>query len=144
TQLGDARDAGADYLAFGPIFATTSKSTADPVLGYERLVAARRLTEGPLVAIGGITADTAPAVLAAGADAVAIIAAVVRAPDVPRSAMRVGSKSTTSAAYPGRRSPRRSRPNVAAESPVIRCTASARLSTPSSRAYRPSTRANVP
>jgi len=85
TQLGDARDAGADYLAFGPIFATTSKSAADPVLGYERLAAARRLTEGPLVAIGGITADTAPAVLAAGADAVAIIAAVVRAPDVERA-----------------------------------------------------------
>jgi thiamine-phosphate pyrophosphorylase len=85
TQLAAARSAGADYLAFGPIFATTSKSAADPVLGCERLRAARRLTDAPLVAIGGITATTAGAVLAAGADAVAVIAAIVRAPDVERA-----------------------------------------------------------
>lgn len=85
TQLGDAHANGADYLAFGPIYATTSKSAANPVLGCERLAAARRLSAAPLVAIGGITAATAPAVLAAGADAVAIIAAIVRAPDVERA-----------------------------------------------------------
>jgi thiamine-phosphate pyrophosphorylase len=85
TQLAEARSAGADYLAFGPIFATTSKSTADPVLGYERLRAARTLSTLPLIAIGGITAATAPAVLAAGADAVAIIGAIMRAPDVERA-----------------------------------------------------------
>jgi thiamine-phosphate pyrophosphorylase len=85
TQLAAARARGADYLAFGPIYATTSKSKADPVLGCERLRAARALTTGPLVAIGGITAATAPAVLAAGADAVAVIGALVRAPDVERA-----------------------------------------------------------
>ena len=85
TQLADARSAGADYLAFGPIFATTSKSAAAPVLGCERLQIVRGLTTVPLVAIGGITAATAPAVLAAGADAVAVIAAIVRAPDVERA-----------------------------------------------------------
>jgi thiamine-phosphate diphosphorylase len=85
TQLAAAYELGADYLAFGPIFATTSKSTADPVLGCERVRAARALTTGPLIAIGGITAATAPAVLAAGADAVAVIAALVRAPDVERA-----------------------------------------------------------
>jgi thiamine-phosphate diphosphorylase len=85
TQLADARSAGADYLAFGPIFATTSKSAADPVLGCERLQIVRGLTTIPLVAIGGLTAVTAPAVLAAGADAVAVIAAIVRAPDVERA-----------------------------------------------------------
>ncbi len=58
---------------------------ADPVLGCERLTAARHLTDAPLVAIGGITAATAPAVLATGADAVAVIAALVRAPDVERA-----------------------------------------------------------
>jgi thiamine-phosphate pyrophosphorylase len=84
-QLADARGHGADYLAFGPIYATTSKSTADPVLGCERLRDARILTTAPLVAIGGITTATAPAVLAAGADAVAVIAALVRAPDVERA-----------------------------------------------------------
>ena len=85
TQLAAARSVGADYLAFGPIFATTSKSAADPVLGCERLQTVRGLTASPLVAIGGITAATAPAVLAAGADAVAVIAAIVRAPDVERA-----------------------------------------------------------
>lgn len=84
-QLAAARDSGADYLAFGPIYATTSKNAADPVLGLERLGAARALTTAPLVAIGGITATTAPGVLAAGADAVAVIAALVRAPDVERA-----------------------------------------------------------
>jgi thiamine-phosphate pyrophosphorylase len=85
TQLADARAAGADYLAFGPIFATSSKRAPNPVLGCERLRTARDLTTTPLVAIGGITAATAPAVLAAGADAVAVIAAIVRAPDVERA-----------------------------------------------------------
>jgi len=85
TQLADARRAAADYLAFGPIYATTSKRTADPVLGCERLKNARTLTTIPLVAIGGITAATAPAVLAAGADAVAVIGALARAPDVERA-----------------------------------------------------------
>ncbi|MCC6849092.1 MAG: thiamine phosphate synthase [Deltaproteobacteria bacterium] len=85
TQLAAARASGADYLAFGPLYATTSKSAADPVLGCERLRNARTLTTTPLVAIGGITAATAPAVLAAGADAVAVIAALVRAPDVERA-----------------------------------------------------------
>jgi thiamine-phosphate pyrophosphorylase len=85
TQLAAAREAGADYLAFGPIYATTSKSAADPVLGCERLRAARALCTGPLVAIGGITTATAPLVLAAGADAVAVIAALVRADDVERA-----------------------------------------------------------
>ena len=84
-QLADAASLGADYLALGPIFATTSKSAADPVLGAERLRTARALITAPLVAIGGITAATAPALIAAGADAVAVIAAIVRAPDVARA-----------------------------------------------------------
>jgi thiamine-phosphate diphosphorylase len=84
-QLAAAADCGADYLALGPIFATTSKSSADPVLGCARLHAGRGLVREPLVAIGGITAATAREVLAAGADAVAVIAAVVRAPDVERA-----------------------------------------------------------
>jgi thiamine-phosphate diphosphorylase len=84
-QLADAAALGADYLALGPIFATTSKSAADPVLGAERLRAARALTSAPLIAIGGITATTAPALIAAGADAIAVIAAIVRAADVERA-----------------------------------------------------------
>jgi thiamine-phosphate diphosphorylase len=85
TQLEAARDAPADYLSLGPIFVTTSRALADPVIGCARLSAARGLTSKPLVAIGGITAATARDVLAAGADAVSVIAAVVRAPDVERA-----------------------------------------------------------
>lgn len=62
-----------DYLAIGPIFPTGSKQNPDPVLGVDRLCALRALTRKPLVAIGGVTRDTAPAVFQAGADSVAII-----------------------------------------------------------------------
>jgi len=62
-----------DYLAIGPIFATGTKQDPDPVVGLDRLRAMRPLTQKPLVAIGGITRQTAPAVLAAGADSVAVI-----------------------------------------------------------------------
>ncbi len=85
TQLAAAGSAPADYLSLGPIFTTTSRALADPVIGCARLRAARALTSKPLVAIGGITSATAREVLDAGADAVSVIAAVVRAPDVARA-----------------------------------------------------------
>ena len=84
-QLAAAAGCGADYLSLGPIFVTTSRAAADPVIGCERLRAARPRVAEPVVAIGGITAARAPEVLAAGADAVSVIAAVVRAPDVERA-----------------------------------------------------------
>jgi thiamine-phosphate pyrophosphorylase len=62
-----------DYVAFGPIFSTASKRNPDPVTGIEVLTECRALVEKPLVAIGGITRETATAVLEAGADSVAVI-----------------------------------------------------------------------
>jgi thiamine-phosphate pyrophosphorylase len=85
SQAEAACGTDADYFSLGPIFATTSKAAADPVIGVARVRSVRPLVNRPLVAIGGITAATARAVLAAGADAVSIIAAVVRAPDVERA-----------------------------------------------------------
>jgi thiamine-phosphate pyrophosphorylase len=76
-----AIDAGADYLGVGPIFTTTSKEAAPPARGFALLKTVRALTDRPLVAIGGITPDTAAATREAGADAVAMIAAITRAPD---------------------------------------------------------------
>lgn len=76
------RESIADYLGFGPIYRTTSKERPDPVQGVEGLRQVRRRVHLPLVAIGGITGATIPAVLAAGADAVAMIGEVVRATDV--------------------------------------------------------------
>jgi thiamine-phosphate diphosphorylase len=73
--------AGADYLGVGPIFATASKVGALPPRGDRLLRDVRALTDRPLVAIGGITPETAAAVRAAGADAVAMIAALTRSAD---------------------------------------------------------------
>jgi thiamine-phosphate pyrophosphorylase len=67
-----------DYLAIGPIFATTSKSDTAPVFGVEGLRAVRQAIGSiPLVAIGGITSANARAVIQAGADSVAVISALV-------------------------------------------------------------------
>jgi thiamine-phosphate pyrophosphorylase len=72
-QLRAADREPVDYLAIGPIFATASKQNPDPVVGLDRLRTLRALTRKPLVAIGGITRETALSVLEAGADSVAII-----------------------------------------------------------------------
>lgn len=87
-QLTAAVHAGEiDYIAFGPIFATTSKRNPDPVQGLAGLGAARRVCPLPLVAIGGIDAATAAAVRGVGADAVAVIGAIASAAD-PTAATR--------------------------------------------------------
>jgi len=65
-----------DYIAFGPVFATTSKLNSDPVVGLDGVCEARSLTSKPLVAIGGITLENARAVRKAGADSVAVISAM--------------------------------------------------------------------
>lgn len=63
-----------DYIAIGPIFATSTKLGADPLVGLAGLHLARRATGSiPLVAIGGITCDNSESVLSAGADAIAVI-----------------------------------------------------------------------
>lgn len=62
-----------DYLAFGPVFPTTSKLNPDAVVALEGLSNARKSTRKPLVAIGGITRENAVAALAAGADSVAVL-----------------------------------------------------------------------
>jgi thiamine-phosphate pyrophosphorylase len=79
-QLGRADQTSADYLAIGPVFRTGSKDRPDPVVGLEGVRDARALTRKPLVAIGGITRANALAVIAAGADSVAVISDLVREP----------------------------------------------------------------
>jgi thiamine-phosphate pyrophosphorylase len=76
-QLCAAGGEPVDYVAFGPIFATASKLNPDPVAGLEELRRCRPLLEKPLVAIGGITLENAVDVLGAGADSVAVIAALL-------------------------------------------------------------------
>jgi len=79
-QLRDADLTSADYLAVGPVFATSSKENPDPVVGLEGVRRARALTRKPLVAIGGITRQSCGSVIEAGADAVAVISDLVRDP----------------------------------------------------------------
>ena len=79
-QLGEANSTSADYLAIGPVFATSSKLNPDPVVGLEGVRRARELTRKPLVAIGGITRENARSVIDAGADSVALISDLIREP----------------------------------------------------------------
>lgn len=79
-QIALADQTDADYLAIGPVFTTSSKGKPDPVVGLEGVRRARELTHKPLVAIGGITCEHAAEVIAAGADSVAVISALVREP----------------------------------------------------------------
>ena len=79
-QLREADLTSADYLAIGPVFATSSKEKPDPVVGLEGVRRARSLTRKPLVAIGGITRANAASVIEAGADSVAVISDLLREP----------------------------------------------------------------
>ena len=79
-QLRLADQTDADYLAIGPVFATSSKANPDPVVGLEGVRLARALTVKPLVAIGGVTRANCRSVLDAGADSVAVISDLVNNP----------------------------------------------------------------
>lgn len=81
-QVEAAERLPVDYLAVGPIFATTTKADTQPVVGLEGLRAMRTQTTKPLVAIGGITVGTAAQVIEAGADAVAVISGWLTAEDI--------------------------------------------------------------
>lgn len=80
-QVREADGTSADYIAVGPVFPTVTKSNPDPVVGVEFLRAARRITKKPLVAIGGITAETAEQAYRAGADSLAVISDLIGASD---------------------------------------------------------------
>lgn len=81
-QARVAEVGGADYIGFGAIYSGGLKNVPN-AQGLERLRSVRAAVALPIVAIGGITGATMPDVLAAGADAAAIITDVVRAPDIP-------------------------------------------------------------
>ena len=85
-QAREAEAAGADYIGFGPLFPTTTKN-AGPHQGVERLRLLRNAVTLPVLAIGGITLDTLGEAMRAGADGVAVISAVLSAPD-PGAAAR--------------------------------------------------------
>ncbi len=85
-----------DYLGFGPIFKPHSKLDHDPVVGIERLRTIRTLTSLPVFAIGGITAKSVEEVMRAGADGVAVISAILNAPDISQAVTDFVSRLSTS------------------------------------------------
>lgn len=72
-QITEANETSCDYIAYGPIFPTTTKANPDPTVGIAGIKEARALTNKPLVAIGGITRQNCRSVFDAGADSVAVI-----------------------------------------------------------------------
>jgi thiamine-phosphate pyrophosphorylase len=85
-QVIEADKTSADYIAFGPIFPTTTKQNPDAVVGTELLRRARQLTDKPLVAIGGVTLQRAAEVYRAGADSLAVVRDLIGSSDPARRA----------------------------------------------------------
>jgi thiamine-phosphate pyrophosphorylase len=81
---------GADYVAFGSFFPSPTKPRAS-MADVAVLSTARREITLPIVAIGGITADNAGALIDAGADAIAVISALFDAPDVEAAARQLNA-----------------------------------------------------
>lgn len=88
-QLTESQELGADHLAFGPIYPTGTKTIVRQPQGVERLKQARNVARVPLVAIGGINLENLAPVVAAGADAICVTAAVGAASDPEAAAARL-------------------------------------------------------
>ena len=87
-QARAAIDEGADYLAVGPVFPTPTKE-GRPAVGTSLVWAVAEIGDRPFVAVGGIDHDNAPAVVEAGAPAIAVVRAVYDAVDPAESARRL-------------------------------------------------------
>lgn len=96
-QARAAERDGADYIGFGPMFTTSTKSNALEPRAAGALARVRDAVALPIVAIGGITEETAPTILAEGATSVAMIGAVASANDPAALAARLLSLTTPSA-----------------------------------------------
>jgi thiamine-phosphate pyrophosphorylase len=80
---------GADYVSASPVFTTPTKPDTPPPTGLEGLRAIVEAVNLPVIAIGGISEENAAEVIACGADGVAVISAVVSAPDIAAAARRL-------------------------------------------------------
>jgi thiamine-phosphate pyrophosphorylase len=77
---------GADYIGAGPAYPTSTKETALAVLGPEGLGRIKRAVGVPVVAIGGVSVSNARAIARSGVDGIAVISAILGAPDARRAA----------------------------------------------------------
>ncbi len=83
-ELEIALAAEPDYVALGPIYETRLKAMKYPTQGLDRIAEWKGMISCPLIAIGGITLERAPAVLDAGADTVSVITDFISHPDPER------------------------------------------------------------
>ena len=89
-----AVEAGADYVAASPVFATSSKDDAGQACGICGLREIRAAVTVPVVAIGGITCHNVAEVVAGGADSIAVISAVAGQPDITAAARDLRERIT--------------------------------------------------
>ena len=90
-QAAAAETEGADYIAAGAIYPTSSKEAVE-VIGLEGLRLIKKKVKLPLVAIGGITQANAAEVVAAGADSVAVISAILQARSPEEAARQIAAR----------------------------------------------------
>jgi thiamine-phosphate pyrophosphorylase len=90
-----AQDDGADYVGCGPVWPTDSKADAGAAIGVAGFEAVARAVGIPVVAIGGITPERVPELLASGAAGVAVIRAVLAAADPAAAVRRLLGQRTT-------------------------------------------------
>jgi thiamine-phosphate pyrophosphorylase len=83
-QALEAEQSSADYIAIGPVFATTSKTNPDPTVPWEELREIRSRIKKPIVAIGGITSQNAARLFDIGLDSVAVIRDLISASDIQK------------------------------------------------------------
>jgi thiamine-phosphate pyrophosphorylase len=100
-QLAAAEREPVDYYGVSPVFATATKHDAARALGLEGLRSIRARTTRPLVAIGGIHVGNAAAVMAAGADGLAVVSAVCAAEDPTSAARALLEKIRSAGAFQG-------------------------------------------
>ena len=81
-QALEAEQSSTDYIAIGPVFATTSKVNPDPIVPWEEIQEIRERVKKPIVAIGGITSQNAAQLFDIGLDSVAVIRDLVTASDI--------------------------------------------------------------
>ncbi|MDH7498830.1 MAG: thiamine phosphate synthase [candidate division NC10 bacterium] len=88
-EAQEAERAGASYLGLGSIFPTASKPDAGRPIGTEVIAEVSRAVHIPVVAIGGIQIDNVEEVIRKGASGVAVISALLQAPDIKKAAQQL-------------------------------------------------------
>lgn len=95
TDLANTDLTVVDYLGIGPVYSTISKRNAPAAIGTDGLARLKTQTHLPIVAIGGISIERAPAVLATGVNGIAVVSALSQIDDIPAAARALLSAKKT-------------------------------------------------